>query len=396
MTRRRWLASSLPAPLLAPSLAPAAPPATIESFEAFRVPVNRRGSWLLFRLGLSNGLWGIGDASHGGPDDRRVTQLAGLLFQALRGRDVFCVEYLRQRALDLVRNYGRPAAVALGGIEQCLWDLQGQLLGVPVYALFGGALRRRVLLYANINRSTVDRTPAGFARMAERAVQAGFHAVKLAPFDGMPGAEAGQAELERHTELGIACAEAVRRVIGPARELLVDVHGRMDLERGLRLVERLEPLRLYWLEEVTRSLEDLAVINQKAPMPIAGGESVFGVEGFYAYIKAGAADILMPDIKYCGGMLELKKIAAMAEGAGLLVSPHGPASPVGTIAAAHVCATLPNFQILEYSFGEVAWRAELVDPPEPVEKGELVLGERPGLGFRLNPEALERYAVKAA
>ena len=106
-----------------------------------------------------------------------------------------------------------------------------------------------------------------------------------------------------------------------------------------------------------------------------------------------AADIVMPDVKVCGGMLELKKIAALAGGAGLLCSPHGPASPIGNAAAAHVVATIPNFNILEFSYGEVPWRAELVDPPERVEGGALMLSDRPGLGMTLNEKVTAKYAV---
>lgn len=390
MTRRQWLASAVAAPAVAAPRQAAA--VTVTGLETFAVKVNRRGNWVLFRLNTSAGISGAGDASHGGQDDR-VIALARRWAEALRGRSVFDIEWLRQMAAGEVEQTGRPAAVALGGLEQCLWDIQGKLLGVPVYRLFGGLLERRIRTYANINRSTEPRTPAGFAAMAERAVQAGFDAVKLAPFDGMPSMSAPAAEIDQAIEVAVEAIRAVRQAIGPERDLLVDVHSHLNLERGLALARRLEPLRLFWLEEVCPSLEDLAAVNRAAPMPTAGGESVFGVKGFYRYITAGAADIVMPDIKYCGGMLELKKIAAMAEGAGLRVSPHGPASPVGGVAAAHVCATLPNFLILEHSFGEVAWRAEVIEPPEWIERGVLTVPDRPGLGLELNERTLVRYAA---
>jgi len=186
-----------------------------------------------------------------------------------------------------------------------------------------------------------------------------------------------------------------RRVIGPNRDLLIDVHSHFDRQHGLELARRFEPLNLFWLEEVTPAepLDDLAAINQAAAMPTAGGESRYGVEGFYPYIKAGAVDIIMPDVKYCGGVLELKKIAALAQGAGIPVAPHGPASPVGNVAAAHVCATLPNFHILEFSYGEVPWRAEVIDPPEALDRGHIVLSARPGLGIELNEKTLQKYHV---
>ena len=229
--------------------------------------------------------------------------------------------------------------------------------------------------------------------MAARAVEAGFDAVKLAPWDDMPADLSDAAKVEQITQLGIERAAAVRDVLGPNKNLLLDAHSKFDLARGLALAKRLEPLRLFWLEEVTR-VSDLPAIRRSAPMPSAGGEMVYGVKGFLPYINAGSVDIVMPDVKYCGGMLELKKIASLAEAAGLKASPHGPASPIGNVAAAHVCAGMPNFLILELSYGEVPWRAELIDPPEQIEKGNLALTTRPGLGIRLNEKTVARYQVR--
>jgi galactonate dehydratase len=226
-------------------------------------------------------------------------------------------------------------------------------------------------------------------------VAASFDAVKLAPFDEMPRNLANAAVIEDFTKRGFACAQAVRRNIGPNCDLLIDVHSHLDLRRGLDLARRMESLNLFWIEEVTPAepIENLATINREAKAPTAGGETILGVKGFYPYIRGQAVDIVMPDPKYCGGLLELKKIAAMAEGAGLQVSPHGPASPVGNAAAAHVSATLPNFLILEFSYGEVPWRAELTDPPEAIVDSALVLGNRPGFGIALNERTAKKYAA---
>jgi len=386
MTRRNWFEL-----LALPAWAPAAK-LTITGLETFLAKVNRRGDWLLVRLQTSAGLSGLGDASQGG-NDALTLRLLNQFFERLRGGGLAEIERLRAALEPEIARQGQPAAVALSALEQCLWDLQGQVFGVPCFELLGGRLHARIRNYANINRSTEDRSPAGFAQMAERAVRDGFDAVKLAPFDGMPRGDA--AAIEAHTRLGIECARAVRKVIGAKRELLIDGHSHFDLERGLELARRLEPLNLFWLEEVTpaRPVENLAAINRSAKMPTAGGESIYGVKGFWPYINAGAVDILMPDVKYCGGMLELKKISAMAEGAGMPVSPHGVASPVGNFAAAHVCASLPNFLILEYSYGEVRWRADLIDPPERLVNGRLELSARPGLGITLNDRVARQQAA---
>ncbi len=400
MERRNLLQGLAAAPLaaLAPTTALALPrksaETTITDLDVFEIHVNRRGNWVLARLKTANGLTGIGDASHGG-DDRLTVAYLKQLTDLLRGRQVFDVEWFRQAANQIVVRSAGKARSAASALEQCMWDLIGKMTGQPVHQLFGGGLHDRIPLYANINRSADPRTPEGFAAMARRAVDAGFDAVKLAPFDEMPKVPSDDADVAAGTDHGIACAEAVRQVIGPNRRLLIDVHSRFTLAQGLKLVQRFEPLNLFWLEEVTAEdgFDDLAAINKAAPMTTAGGEALHGTPAFYRYIRSGAVDIVMPDVKLCGGMLELKKIAAIAEAAGVPVSPHGPASPVGTAAAAQVMATVPNFNILEFAYGEVPWRADLLDTPEDVTGGSLALSKKPGLGVELNMKTVARYAA---
>lgn len=367
----------------------------VTGIEIHVVHVNARGNWVLVRTRTSAGITGVGDASHGGTDADKVKYLTQF-GTMLKGRSVFDVEALRLGAEPTIfAGGGTAAAICMSALEMSLWDIQGKLSGVPAYRLFGGRLNERIRNYANINRSTDDRTPQGFARGAERAVRAGFDAVKLAPFDDIPpGAPADR--VGDLVELGVACTRAVRQAVGDAVDVLVDVHSRVDLARGLELCRRLEPLDLYWLEEVVAakpSLDGLAAINRAATMPTAGGESRYGVREFLPYIAANAVDILMPDVKYCGGMLELKKIAALAEAAGVQIAPHGPASPIGNLAAAHVCASIPNFNILEFSYGEVPWRAEIVDPPEQIERGHITPTARPGLGVDLNDRVADAHRV---
>jgi galactonate dehydratase len=367
----------------------------VSDLEVFRLKVNRRGNWLVIRLKTDKGLTGLGDASHGGHDEETLDALKRFA-DLLRGRSIFDVEWFRQAAATLGGAQASPSMhVAASALEQCLWDLIGKALGVPTCDLFGGRIRESVRLYANINRSTDPRTPEGFARMARAAIDAGFGAVKLAPFDAIPPGLADADQRRPLVDAGVASAEAVREAIGPDRDLLIDAHSRFGVEDGLALAKRLEPLNLFWLEEVTPAepVENLAAINRAAHMPTAGGEAIYGVQGFYPYVRGGAVDIVMPDIKACGGMTELKKIAGLAEGAGLPVSPHGPASPVGNIAAAHVMASVPNFNILEFSFGEVPWRADLLVPPERIDKGALPLSDRPGFGVALNDKVAASHAI---
>ena len=386
---RRSLLTSFAAPFALPFLK-AAPKITLESFEVFRVKVNRLGGWVLLRVKASNGLTGLGDASHGSADEG-VINLIGTFFEKAKGRSPFDVEVFRRDVMDAGERKGRNGAVAFGAIEQAMWDLQGKALGLPAWALFGGKLNPTIRHYANINRATVDRSPEGFAKLAEPAVRDGFDAIKMASFDRLPKTEPGRAA---GTDVGVACVDAVRKVIGPSGDLLVDGHSNFNVAESLEVAKRLESSKLFWLEEMCPGIPGLAEVNEKVNMRTAGGESIFGTKNFYPYIKGGAVDITMPDIKYCGGLLETRKIGAMSEAAGLPVAPHGPASPVGNAAAAQVCAAMPNFLILELGYGEVPWRAELVNPPEAFAKGGLMrVSDRPGFGIELNEKVAAAHSA---
>jgi galactonate dehydratase len=397
--RRRDLLNFLAAGPFAAAAACSTPPAPdrhaagvkVRSVEFIRVRVNSRGNWVFVKVHTNEGLTGIGEASHAARGDPQIAKLTEY-GEWLAGKSIYEIEPFRQMAYAQVPEHGRTATVAYSGIEQALYDLQGQVAGVPVYQLFGGKLRDEIRNYANINRSTDERTPQGFAALARSAVDAGFDALKMAPYDGMPRA-GSVSEIAAHTELGTNCVRAVREVIGPDRDLLVDAHSNFDLERGRALLKQLEPLKLFWLEEISRPLEVLAQLHREATMPFAGGESIFGLQNNLEYVNAEVVSTLMPDVKYVAGMLELKKVSAIAEAAGLKVAPHGPAGPIGNMAAAHVCAGLPNFSILEFSHGETDWRAELVDPPESMRNGRLRPPDSPGLGLKLNEKVAHRHAA---
>jgi len=125
---------------------------------------------------------------------------------------------------------------------------------------------------------------------------------------------------------------------------------------------------------------------------MAGGEVLFGIESFVPLCRNRALDIIMPDVKHCGGILEARKIAVVAEVDGVQVSPHNPSGPVATAASVQLCAGMPNFLILEHAWGEAAWRPELVAPPEAFIGGRIRVSERPGFGVELNERIVKAHA----
>lgn len=194
----------------------------IASIDSVRVPVNQRGDWLFVLVRTDAGLTGIGEASQSSNDD--VCALVLQQFdQQLRGKDPRKIAEIRQ----LLRKVdgGRAYNTALSALEQALWDILGQHFETPVHAFFGGAVRDRIRLYANINRHVRDRTPDGFARAARQAVDEGFTAIKLAPFDELRAPDHIRTGPKAAWRPGLERVRAVRQAIGDEVELAVDCHG---------------------------------------------------------------------------------------------------------------------------------------------------------------------------
>lgn len=370
----------------------------ITSIEPVVIHVNRRGDWVFVFVHTDEGLTGLGEASHSGNDALLVATLGGFAAQ-LVGQNPLAINGL-WRSLARVDG-GRIAHTALSAVEQALWDIAGQHLGVPIHTLFGGKVRDKLRLYANINRHVVDRadtgdrSPEGFARAARQAVDEGFTAIKLAPFDELRERDHIRTGPQAAWRPGIARVEAVRSAIGDAIDLMVDCHGRMETSEAITVGRALADYNLMWYEEPVKHTfpDQLAQISQAVPIPTASAESVFGVEGFRPFLLERVVDVLMPDVKHCGGLTEMRAIAEAARLRQLLIAPHNPSGPVATVASAHGVCTLPNFLILEYAWGETDWRADLLTPREPVQDGILRVSDAPGLGYRLNPDVVAAHQV---
>lgn len=367
----------------------------ITDIEPLVVHVNHRGDWVFVRVHTDEGLRGLGEASHSGNDALLLIVLEQFK-RHLVGEDPLKIEAIWDRLRR--PDGGRVGHTALSAIEQALWDIMGQHLGVPIRTLFGGEVRTRLRLYANINRHVTDRRPEGFARAALQAVEEGFTAIKLAPFDELRSPDHMRTGPRAAWRPGVERVCAVRCAIGEEVELAVDCHGRMEASEAILVGGALADCTLFWYEEPIPHTftEELMRVTAAVPMPTASAESVFALEGFRPFFTQPVVDVIMPDVKHDGGLLETKRIAGAARMSRMLVAPHNPAGPVSTAATAQVMSTVANFLILEYAWGEVDWRADLVEPPEQIEEGYLLLPEGPGLGHSLNHEVLEHHLRTSA
>jgi len=375
---------------LAGGLMGAVPRVEIKDFTLWPVRATARTVWLVVQVRTLQGISGLGEASDAfgfaattAAQGREMEAMLGRFVGLMVGRSPLDISFYRKLGEPLARSGGLVAATAYSAVEQALWDLTGQALGVPSSTLFGGALRERLPAYANINRATTERTPAGFAATAKRAVSEGFRAIKAAPWDGYPKVTA---------EEGIACTEAIRMAVGAGVDVMVDCHSLFSVAEAVRVARRLEGVNLRWYEEpvAPEKVEESVAIGKQIKQPMAGGEMLFGVDGFAPLCREHSVAVIMPDVKHCGGMLALTHIAAMAAGYGVAVAPHNPSGPVSTAATAQAAAGLGNCEILELQWGEVGWRGELVEPEERFVKGELILEDRAGLGISWNEKLARR------
>ena len=363
----------------------------VDALELTAVRVTERTAWMFVHLHTNLGLSGLGECSLG---RRRELPALGRAFEAARGRSPFDIEAYRAAGRERAAAGGIFEATAFSAIEQALWDLVGKAKDAPVHELTGGRLRDALPAYANVNRATRERTPEGFAANARTAVEDGFKAIKAAPFDDFPALEAPEAEVVAATDLGVACVEAIRQAVGPDVDILIDCHSFFDVDLAVDVARRLEPWKLAWYEEpvAPTDVAATAAIGRAIEQRMAGGEFLFGIEGFGPLCRERAVAVIMPDVKHCGGLLEARKIATVAELDGIAVSPHNPSGPVATAASAQLCAGLPNFEILEMQWGEAAWRGDLVEPPEVFENGSIAVPDGPGLGVELNEAVAREHA----
>ncbi len=349
-------------------------------------------NFVFARLRTDDGLEGVGEARPVNREEAVAAYLEAIAHRYVVGSDPFDIEDL---VLRIVRDdYEVPGATemtALAIVEIACWDIVGKALGQPVYRLLGGACRERIKAYAN-GWYTGERTPEAFAASARRVVARGYRALKLDPF----GAGAGELEREEHRR-SLSLVEAVRDAVGPDVEIFVEMHGRFTAAQAAALARELERYAPGWIEEPVPPDQPaaLAQVAARTAVPIATGERLHTRAAFRDLFALGGVDIVQPDITHCGGLLETKKIAAMAEAHGLLVAPHNVGASVSTAAALHLAACTPNLKIQEYfnDFAEAHVRECASGLPDVVD-GYFPLPPGPGLGVTLREEVVREHPAR--
>jgi galactonate dehydratase len=359
------------------------PAMKITDIKTFLVGAGGR-NWLYVKILTDQGVHGIGEAYSAGPDEATVKVIDD--FKSwLVGQDPRNVQYL----FDLMYNTTRfPGGLvvnaAISGIEHALWDIAGKSAGVPVWALLGGRMRNKIRVYQSTGGGTPQQAGENAKAMVEKY---GYTALKM-------GIQApGSMPYNQSIRLTAQHVGAVREAVGPDVDIGVDVHTKfVEVERAIRLARAIEPYNPMWMEESIRpeNYDAMKKLSDHVNIPLASGESNYTIHEFRQLIDRQCLDFVQPDICLCGGVLTMKKIAAMAEAQYIMVAPHNPMSPLATVINVHFAASTPNFYILEYSAPDSGARKNVINEPLMVNKdGYVNIPNKPGWGVELNEEAFK-------
>lgn len=318
----------------------------------------------------------------------------------LIGQDPLNVEAIWERirtAGVFAGAQGGQYVTALTAVEIALWDVVGKALGLPVYQLLGGKFRDKVRIYCDSGRDDVM-TPESDKKIEWIKAQ-GFTAMKVDVDDaGDPNRfdkvnwTADNMEIDRM----VKWVEHVKGMIPANMELAVDMHGRYDAPTGKKVAKAFEPFRLLWLEEPVppEDIDAMADIRHSTTTPICCGENIYMRWGYKELFEKRAADIIMPDFQKVGGLAEAKKIADMAHSFEIPVAPHCVVSPIGQMASAHVCASIPNFLVCEWHWIDNldTWKT-FVKEGEIIHQGYITVTDRPGLGVEMDEQAARKVQI---
>ncbi len=362
-------------------------------------------NWVLLQIHTDEGITGLGEWSPGA-----LERFPGFRDQLI-GRDPVNINNLHR---DMLWQMGGLGA----GAEIALWDIKGKKLGVPMHDLLGGKLRDKIRMYCDCHsgefwtaedyaqgwrdvRQSGDLepqyTPQAYAAMAQRMVGEGFDAIKFdadVPNPWKSDVYDRSISRREHAHI-IDVIEAARTAIGPDVDLAIDLHGSFNAPDALRICKDVEHLDLLWLEDPIRwewgNVDALAKICMQTETPICTGEILHGAKLHRDLIMRQACDLLEPDIPHSGGAIEIRRIAELAEMYHMSIAPHNMSSPVTAVAAAHICATIPNFLALEYHSRNIPLWSAMLNQKPLIENGYITVPDGPGLGVELDEEAMAPY-----
>ncbi|MEQ1874485.1 MAG: mandelate racemase/muconate lactonizing enzyme family protein [Ilumatobacteraceae bacterium] len=370
----------------------------VQTFVVGNPPPRMGGRYFIFvKLTTDSGTTGIGEVYTATVSPQIVTtMIEEVAARHVVDHDPFHIEAMWREVYG--RGYSLRPDLTLGGVisglEMACWDIIGKECGKPVYELLGGrvhdTLRAYTYLYPppDVDVYAADPVytdPSAAAARAVAEVERGFTAVKLDPAGRYSVYDGRQPFLEE-TELAVAMVKAIRDALGTRADILVGTHGQFTPSGAIRFARQLEPFDPLWFEEPTPPdrYEEMGTVARGTSIPISAGERLTSKYEFAKLLAAGGASILQPNLGRCGGILEGKKIATLAEVHGALIAPHLYCGPIVAAANIQLATCSPNFLVLESIQDMGGFHAELLVKPLQFDNGRIVPPTEPGLGVELN------------
>jgi len=368
----------------------------VKVFVVSNPPPSFGGRYFVFlKLKTTCGIEGVGEvyAATFGPH-AIASMIEDVFMRRFEGHDPFQIESIWRE------SYGsgfslRPDLSLMGvvsGLEMACWDIIGKAVEQPVYNLLGGKVHERLRSYTYLYPADGegDEFYHDAERSAERAaeyVAQGFTGLKFDPLGGFSAYDPRQPTLEA-LERTVRLTRLVREAVGDRADLLIGTHGQFTTSGAIRLAKHLEPFDPLWFEEPVppEMPEQMAIVARATSIPIATGERLTTKYEFARVLSAGAANILQLNLGRVGGLLEAKKVAALAEVHYAQIAPHLYCGPVVGAANIQIATCSPNFLILESIQQWGGFHADILKKPIRWEDGYVIPPTAPGLGVELNEE----------
>ena len=348
--------------------------------------------WIFVKLSTDEGIEGWGEMISG---TKTETVVAGAkeMGEYLIGRDPFEIERLWQELYKSFFRGGPINGTVVSGLEMALWDIQVKYYQMPVYEFLGGRARDRIKLYSWVGG---DR-PSDVAQQALERKNMGFDAIKMNATEELHYVDS----FEKIQEV-IDRVASIREACGPYFGIGVDFHGRVHKAMAKVLAHELEPYRLMFMEEVVlpENEEAFREIASHVSTPLATGERLVSRWQYKKLFQEGVIDIIQPDVAMVGGILETKKIAAMAESYDMAVAPHAPYGPIALAATLQLDVCTPNVFIQEQSLGIHYNKGfDLLDFVQNKEifqyhDGYVDIPSKPGLGLEIDEEMVRKVSAE--
>jgi L-alanine-DL-glutamate epimerase-like enolase superfamily enzyme len=356
-----------------------------------------RVGWLWVRIHTDEGVIGLGETYPSGEGERAIVEkhLAPLLI----GKDPRDIERLWQDMFVAIAYSGWAGAEmrAISAIDIALWDLAGKLAGQPVWRLLGGRCREAIRTYNTCYDHVYDFN-ADAGKLAEDLLASGIRAMKIWPFDRAALRNRGQFLTREDMQEGLEPFRKIHDAVGTEMEVAAEFHGYWNYPSAIRIARELDPFNILWLEEMLPqdNLEAYARLASQVSQPLCLSERLMTRFQFRELMENGAAQFIMPDLCWTGGITETRKIAALADTYYLPICPHNCGGPVLHAASIHLAAHVNNLFILESVRRHYLkeW-VGLVTTTLPAENGFLPVPETPGLGMDLDPAVFARDDVEA-